>query len=53
MENLRIKVQQMLEGEKKRREVALKFIEQVQEILEPAAPDIWGHNDPDEAGDTV
>ena len=53
MENLRTKVQQMLNGERKRREIALKFAEQVSEILEPVAPDIWGHGAPGDPGDTV
>jgi len=32
----------MLDGEKKRREIALKWLEEVTEILKPAAKDIWG-----------
>jgi hypothetical protein len=38
----------MLQGEKKRREVALKFIEEFKEILLPVAPDIWGIGTRDE-----
>lgn len=39
---LQEKVEKMLEGEKRRREMALKFVDKVAEILEPVAPDIWG-----------
>jgi len=42
MKNLQERVQRMVDGERKRREVALRFLQEVQEILEPAAPDIWG-----------
>ena len=42
MKNLQEKVQAMLDGETKRRETALKFINEVSKILIPAAKDIWG-----------
>lgn len=42
LEKLEVAVQRMLEGEKKRRSVALEFIRQVENILVEAAPDIWG-----------
>ena len=35
-------VRRMIEGERKRREVALKFVEQAKEILVEVAPDLWG-----------
>ena len=46
LQKLSEKVKEMLDGEKKRREVALEFANRLQEILEPVAPDIW-------SGDTV
>lgn len=45
MKTLQEKVQTMLEGERKRRKVAIKFIESITEILVPVAEDIWGDND--------
>jgi hypothetical protein len=42
LQKLSEKVQAMLDGEKKRREVALNFVEKLQEILEPVASDVWG-----------
>lgn len=39
---LQEKVQAMLDGEKKRREKALKFLDEFQAILEEVAEDIWG-----------
>jgi len=40
---LQKKVEKMLEGERKRREVAIAFLNQVTEILTPIGPDIWGN----------
>jgi hypothetical protein len=42
MKTLQEKVQGMLEGETKRRETALKFVNEISEILQPIAKDIWG-----------
>lgn len=42
MKNLQEKVEKMLEGEKKRREIALKFLDELQEIIYPVAETIWG-----------
>jgi len=42
LQKLSEKVQAMLDGEKKRREVALEFVEKFRDILVPVAPDIWG-----------
>jgi hypothetical protein len=42
MENLKETVQRMLDGEKKRREKAEAFLDQLTEILTEAGPDIWG-----------
>jgi len=42
LQQLSEKVQAMLDGEKKRREVALEFVQRLQDILEPVAKDIWG-----------
>lgn len=36
------KVEAMLDGEKKRREVALRFVQELTEIMVEVAPDIWG-----------
>ncbi len=38
----------MLEGEKKRRDIAIKWLGKVQEVLLPVAEDIWGNEDPSE-----
>lgn len=38
---LQKRVQQMLDGERKRREVALEFVEKVAEIVQPVAKDIF------------
>lgn len=54
MKNLQEKVQSMLNGEKKRREIATRFLNEVEEILLPAAEDIWGkHYDGDSYTDAV
>lgn len=45
MKDLKEKVQAMLDGEKKRREIALKWLSEVEEILLPVAEDIWGNGD--------
>lgn len=42
LEKLEAAVQKMLEGEKKRRSVALEFIRRAEGILVEVAPDIWG-----------
>lgn len=42
MKDLKGKVQAMLDGEKKRREIALKWLEELTAILGPVANDIWG-----------
>ncbi len=42
MKNLQARVEKMLAGEQKRREVALKWLEEVEEILIDVAEDIWG-----------
>jgi hypothetical protein len=42
---LQEKVQAMLDGEKKRREKAFKFLDELQNILEEVAEDIWGTGD--------
>jgi len=42
MKNLQERVQRMLDGEKKRREIALKWLEEVTEVIKPVAEDIWG-----------
>lgn len=47
---LQDKVTAMLEGEKKRREIALKFISELQEILEPVAETVWGSGEVEESG---
>lgn len=39
---LQEKVQGMLEGERKRRETAIKFLNELQEILEPVVETVWG-----------
>lgn len=42
MKNLQEKVQSMLDGERKRREIALKWLEEVTNIIETVGSDIWG-----------
>jgi hypothetical protein len=42
MNNLQERVQKMLEGETKRRDVALKWIDEIKEILLPVSQDLWG-----------
>jgi hypothetical protein len=42
MNNLEERIQKMLNGEKKRREVALNWLHTIEEILFPVAQDIWG-----------
>ncbi len=41
-QELEEKVQKMLDGERKRRDIALKFVQSLQELLLPVAPDLWG-----------
>jgi hypothetical protein len=43
--NLQERVQRMLEGEQRRRIVALKWISEIEEILLPVSEDIWGTGD--------
>lgn len=45
LETITQKVQAMLEGEKKRRDVALRFVQRFSEVLEDVAEDIWGIGD--------
>ena len=45
MNNLQERVQKMLEGEKKRREIALKWVEEITEILTSVGKDMWGGGD--------
>lgn len=45
MKDLQERVKRMLNGEAKRRDVALQWINEVQEILEEVAEDIWGTGD--------
>jgi len=45
--DLQNSVQLMIDGEQKRRDRALKFIEKLQEILETVARDIWGNGEND------
>ncbi len=45
---LQEKIEKMLDGEKKRREVALKFIEEFQSILQNVAETTWGNGDSEE-----
>jgi len=42
LENLQVKVQYMLDGEKKRREVAIQFINVLHDILIDVSGNIWG-----------
>lgn len=41
MKELQKRIERMLEGEKKRREVALKFVEKFEKTLEPIACEMW------------
>ncbi len=41
MKELQKRIERMLEGEKKRREVALKFVEKFEETLKPVACEMW------------
>ena len=43
MKDLQTRIEKMLEGEKKRREVALRFVEELEEILMPITELLWGH----------
>lgn len=45
LEKLEEQIKGMLEGEKKRREKALQFLDAVVETLEEFAPDLWGNGD--------
>ncbi|KZE79335.1 hypothetical protein AV654_17860 [Paenibacillus elgii] len=41
MNDLKARVEAMVNGESKRREVALKFLKELEEILLPVAPILW------------
>jgi len=41
-QELEEKVQKMMDGERKRRDIALKFVQSLQELLLPVAHDLWG-----------
>jgi hypothetical protein len=41
-QELEEKVQKMMDGERKRRDIALKFVQSLQELLLPVALDLWG-----------
>lgn len=41
-QDLQKKVERMLNEEQKRREVAIKWLQEITEILSKVAPDIWG-----------
>jgi len=41
MKDLQTRIEKMLEGEKKRREVALKFVEEFKETILPVAETLW------------
>lgn len=45
MYDLQERVQKMLDGEAKRRDIALKWLGEIEEILLPASEDIWGEGD--------
>ena len=45
MVKLQEKVQAMLDGETKRRNIAIKFLEEVKEILIPVGESLWGSGD--------
>lgn len=42
MKDLQTRIEKMLEGEKKRREVALRFVEELKETVLPVAEVLWG-----------
>jgi hypothetical protein len=42
LEKLQTVCERMLAGEKKRRETALAFVKEVEKILKPIAPQLWG-----------
>ena len=49
------RVQKMMDGERKRRDIALKFVQSLEELLLPVAPDLWGTGDnrPEDTAKTV
>lgn len=52
MNNLQERVQKMLEGETKRRDVALSWISEIEGILLPISEDIWSAGDDFGSGPT-
>ena len=44
MKNLKLRVQKMLDGEKKRREVAIKWIEEVEKLLDECSEYLFDAN---------
>jgi len=53
LQTLEEKVQSMLDGERKRREVGIEFIDKVTEILGKVASDIWGTRESWEFENTI
>lgn len=45
MEDLKNRINKMLEGEKKRREIAIRWLQEVEDIVLPLAIDMWGEDD--------
>ena len=41
IESLQNRIEQMLEGEKKRREIAIKWLNEIDEILQPLMPQLY------------
>jgi hypothetical protein len=48
MDELKARIERMLAGEQKRREVALRFLDAAQEVSTPACQEIYGDGDTDE-----
>ena len=48
MDELKARIERMLDGEQKRREVALRFLDAAQEVIIPACIEIYGAGDEDE-----
>jgi hypothetical protein len=42
MKNLELRMQKMVDGEKKRREVAIKYVEKFEEFMDANRETIWG-----------
>lgn len=45
MQELKARIERMLAGEQKRREVALRFLDAAQEVITPACQEIYGDGD--------